>query len=226
MIVNEVVSGVIAVIVGYLLGSFPSAYLITRWLTGKDIRQLGGGNAGARNTYREVGLRAGIAVAVLDIAKGAAAVALAHWLLDAPLYGGEVQFFILLTALAAVAGHMWSVYLKFTGGNGLAATIGGLVIIMPWELLIVLGLMLILTAFTRNPVLSLNISLLSLPVSAWFLEVSWLAVGFTIVLLLVMIINFVPTARAAMAKAGNRGNLAADLLHRNKAGVEGQKEET
>ena len=164
------VNGVIAIIIAYLLGSIPVAYIVTRLWTGKDIRQLGGGNVGARNTFREVGLGAAIVVAGFDIGKGAVAVTIAHRILNVPLH--EPQFFVLATGLAAVAGHMWSIYLKFTGGNGLAATIGVLAILIPWELLIVLAFMLVLTIVTRNPVLSLNISLLSLPVSTWFLEES------------------------------------------------------
>jgi len=214
MIVNEIVTGFIAIVIGYLLGSINSAYIITRLLTGKDIRQLGGGNAGGRNTFREVGLRAAVPVVIFDIGKGAAAVAIAHWLLSVPLH--EPHLFVLLAGIAAVAGHMWSIYLKFTGGNGLAATVGALAVVLPWQLLIILGLMLILTAVTRNLVLSLNISLLSLPVSAWFLEHSWLYVIFTFVLIVMMILNFIPTAKAALVKAGGKGNLINDLLRREK----------
>ncbi len=211
MIVNEVITGVIAIIIAYLLGSIPAAYIVTRLATGKDIRKLGGGNVGGRNVFREVGLRAAIPVAIFDVGKGAAAVAIAHWVLDAP------PPFVLAAGLAAVAGHMWSIYLKLTGGNGLSATIGVLSVLMTRELLIVLALMLLFTVITRNPVLSLNISLLSLPVSAWFLGKSWLPVVFTILLILIMVLNFIPTARAALAKAGSKENLFAELLRKKKA---------
>ena len=212
MIVNEVVTGIIAILIGYLLGSINSAYIITRLVKGEDIRKLGGGNAGGRNVFRQVGLRAAIPVAIFDIGKGAASVAIAHWLLSAPLY--EPHLFVFLAGIAAVAGHMWSVYLKFTGGNGLAATIGVLIMVLPWSLLIVLGIMLVLSLFTRNPVLSLNIGLLSLPVSAWFLEKSWLPVVFSIILIVIMVLNFIPTARKALAEAGSKKNLQDDLLRR------------
>ena len=84
MIVNDIVTGIIAVIIGYLLGSIPSAYIVTRIVTGKDIRQLEGGNVGARNTYVQAGLVAAIIVGIFDIGKGAAAVAIARWLLGVP----------------------------------------------------------------------------------------------------------------------------------------------
>ena len=215
MIVNEVTTGFVVIIIAYLLGSINSAYIVTRLITGKDIRQLGGGNAGGRNVFRSVGLGAAIPVAIFDIGKGAASVAIARWLLHVPLY--EIHLFVLLAGIAAVAGHMWSIYLKFTGGNGLAAAIGVLAIVMPWALLIVLAVMLVLTVFTRNPVLSLNIGLLSMPISTWLLEKLWLPVVFSIVLIVIMVLNFIPTARAALVKAGDIKNLSAELFRRDKA---------
>ena len=213
MIPNEVL-GLIAIIIAYLLGSIPAAYIAARVAGGKDIRQLGSGNVGAHNVFREVGLKAAIPVAIFDLGKGAAAVVIAHRLLDVPLH--EPQLFVLLAGIAAVAGHMWSVFLKFGGGNGLGATIGVLAIVLPWELLIVIGLLLVLTAIIRNLVLSVNISLLSVPVTAWILQGEWLYVGFSIILMVMMVLNFVPTAIAALTKAGSRKNLVAELLRRNK----------
>lgn len=214
MTLIEVLTGLIAIIIAYLLGSIPAAHIVTRIAGGKDIRQLGSGNVGANNVFREVGLKAAIPVAIFDVGKGTAAVAIAHWLLDAPLY--EPQLFVLLAGIAAVAGHMWSVFLKFSGGNGLSATIGALAILLPWELLIVIGLLLILWAIIRNLVLSVNISLFSVPVTAWILEKEWLYVGFSLILMVMIVINFVPTARAALTRAGSRRNLVAELLRRNK----------
>lgn len=214
MIVNEVLTGFISIIVAYLLGSIPAAYIVTRLATGKDIRRLGSGNVGGNNVFQEVGLRAAIPVAFFDVGKGTAAVAIAHGLLNVPLF--EPHIFVLLSGIAAVAGHIWSIYLKFSGGNGLSATIGVLAILMPWELLIVCGLIILLSAITRNLVLSTNISLLSVPISAWFLEKEWLYIGFCIILIVMMVLNFIPTARAALVKAENRKNLIADLLRRGR----------
>ena len=205
------VNGIIAVILAYLLGSFPSAYIITRLATGKDIRKLGGGNAGAGNVFREIGLKTAIPVVIFDVGKGAAAVAIATFGLGAP------PLFVLLSGLAAVAGHLWSIYLKFRGGNGLATTIGVLSLMMPKELVIVLGIMIILSVITRNPILSLNIGILSLPISGWLLGKSWLDVIFPIILLLMLLLHFLPTAKAALAEAGSKENLFAELLRMDKA---------
>ena len=207
-----IANGVIGIIIAYLLGSIPSAYIITRLAKGKDIRQVGGGNVGTRNVFREVGLGAAIAVGIFDVGKGPAAVAIAYWLLDAS------QLFVLAAGLAAVVGHMWSIYLKFTGGNGLATTLGVLSVLMTRELLIALAVTTVLIVFTRNTILSVNISLLSVPISGWFLkETNWLFVVFPILLILIMILHFIPTAKAALAKAGSRENLFAELLRSNKA---------
>ncbi len=215
-----VVNGVIAVIIAYLLGSVPAAYIATRLKTGKDIRRLGGGNVGARNVFREVGLRAAVAVGVFDAGKGAAAVIITTWFLGFPSMQliGVSQVLVLAAGLAVVAGHIWSVYLKFTGGNGLSPTIGVLAVLMPRELLIAFAISLLLIIFTRNLVLSVNISLLfSVPVSAWFLEKSWLYLAFFIVLTLMLALHFLPTAKAALATADSRQSLFSELLRRDKA---------
>jgi glycerol-3-phosphate acyltransferase PlsY len=212
LIINEPVTGIIAILIGYLLGSVNSAYIITRLVKGEDIRKLGGGNAGGRNVFRSVGFWAAVPVIIWDLGKGAGSVAIAYWLLDVPIY--EVNIYVLLTGIAVIAGHMWSIYLRFTGGNGLAAAIGALAMIIPWSLLIVFGIMGALSLLTRNPVLSLNIALLSLPLSSWFLEKEWLLVFFSITIIILMILNFVPTALAALADAGGIKHLILQLLRK------------
>jgi glycerol-3-phosphate acyltransferase PlsY len=228
MIVNDTVTGIIAIIIGYLLGSISSAYIVTRLKTGKDIRKLGGGNAGARNVYHEVGLWQAIIVGVFDAGKGVLAVYIALLLLGAPAKeltkaDPTFQMFILATGLAAVAGHMWPIYFGFKGGNGLATSLGVLAFVMTQELLIALAFVILFVVITRNPIFSINLSLLTVPISAWLMEKPWLFVVFSIVLLLILILNFIPTARAAIAKAGSRGYLFAELLRRDNTGKKKKK---
>lgn len=90
---------------------------------------MGSGNAGGHNVFREVGLKIAVLVGFFDIVKGTAAVFIAYRLLEIPSL--EPDIFVLLAAIAAIAGHIWSVYLKFQGGNGLSATFGALAITMP-----------------------------------------------------------------------------------------------
>jgi glycerol-3-phosphate acyltransferase PlsY len=210
MIFNEAITGLLAIVLAYLVGSFPTAHVITRLATGKDIRQLGSGNMGANNTWREVSPVAGITVGFLDVGKGAIVVFSVHQLLGVPLF--EADGIALLAGIAAVAGHIWPVYLKFTGGNGLLTTVGVFILELPREMLVVLAIVVLLIAITRNVVLSMNLSLLSVPISAWFLEGEWLYVGFFGVLALMMMYNFQPTAREAAASVGTRKNLINELL--------------
>lgn len=200
------INGVIAVIIAYLLGSVSWSYIITKLYTGQDIRKLGGKNAGASNVFREVGLREALIVAVFDIGKGAAAVFIVPAILNVP------GLFVLAAGLAAVAGHIWPVFLRFRGGSGLAPTLGVLAVLMTRDLLIALALAVLLMVISRNPVLSVNISLLTIPFTAWFLEQSLLLLAFSLFLALMLVLHYLPTAKAALAAAGSRENLAAELF--------------
>jgi glycerol-3-phosphate acyltransferase PlsY len=196
------VNNIIAVVLGYLLGSIPSAYIATRVAMGKDVRRLGGGNVGGLNVYREVGRLPAIAVAIVDLAKGTAAVAIAIWLLevDTP--------FVLAAAVAAVVGHNWMVWLKFSGGKGMGAAIGGLFVLLPFYdyplgLAFFFGVVLIPFIISRNVALSMGAGLLVLPFIAWLGMHSAEFVIFSIVLVVVIAIKFWPTAKPAVARARN-----------------------
>lgn len=208
-------AGIIAVVAGYLLGSFPSAYLATRLVTGRDIRRLGGGNVGGLNTFREVGALPAIAVAVIDVGKGAAAVALAYWTLALP------QTWVLAAALAAVAGHNWMVWLKFSGGKGAGTTIGALSVLLPvygyWPgLAIFLAVVIIPLAVTRNISLAIGAGLLALPLIVWFGMGSGRLVVWSAALGLIIALKFYPTALRTWAKTGNARGFIFDRWHREK----------
>jgi len=206
------------------MGSIPAAYIAGRLITGRDIRKLGGGNVGADNTFRQVGKTAGTTVALFDIGKGAAAVLMAQWLLAVPL--GDIsisaitidspQVWVLLAGLAVICGHIWSIYLKFTGGNGLATTIGVLAVLLPMELLIAIAIIPILVLITRNLILSSNIGLMSVLVSTAVITRSGLLITFCAILFLVLSLHFLPTALVDIAHAGSKHNFVNRLLRRNK----------
>jgi glycerol-3-phosphate acyltransferase PlsY len=193
------VSGIIAIILGYLLGSIPTAYIATRLASGKDVRRLGGGNVGGLNVFREVGLLPAAVVGIVDVAKGAAAVAVAQWLLDVS------PPFVLAAAVAAVAGHNWMVWLKFSGGKGMGAAIGGLAVLLPlygypWGLAIFFAVVLIPFVITRNVALSMGVGLLALPFIGWLGMHSTPFIIFSVVLGVVILAKFIPTAMLTLAK--------------------------
>ena len=117
------------IIGSYLLGSISSAYILTKWKKGIDIRLVGSGNAGAVNVGRIIGKKYGIGVAVFDIIKGIVPIMFARLLL-VPMY------MIIPIGAAVIIGHNWPIYFQFRGGNGLAALMGVLVYLMPAETIV------------------------------------------------------------------------------------------
>lgn len=198
-----IVNGIIALVIGYLLGSIPTAYIVTRLVKGNDIRQMGEGNVGGLNVYCEVGAWPALAVGIVDFGKGAAAVAIAYWSLDfSPL-------FVMLTGLAAVVGHNWMVWLKFSGGKGMGATLGALIVLLPvygyWPgLLILFGVILIPFAITRNVSLAMGTGLVALPFITWLGMKSGVGTIMAVILAVVIGLKFLPTARAAWVEAESK----------------------
>jgi glycerol-3-phosphate acyltransferase PlsY len=195
--------GIIAVVIGYLLGSIPTAYIVTRLVRGEDVRRLGGGNVGGLNVYREVGLLPAVVVAIVDLGKGAAAVAIAYWLLDLEVY------FVLAAALAAVVGHNWMLFLKFSGGKGMGPAIGGLVVLLPlyhyaWGLAFFFAVVLIVFIITRNVAMSMGVGLLSLPFITWLgmksIPEQTEFIIYSVILGLIILAKFIPTAIAAATR--------------------------
>ena len=142
---------VLAVALAYVLGSIPTAILVTRRV-GMDIRAVGDGNMGARNVARVLGTRPAIIVAVADVLKGAAAVLFAQVL-------GLSDGWIRTAAWMAVLGHDFPVFAGFRGGQGLATTIGTLIMLMPQEIEVALGLYGALYVLTQNSDISAGIGL-------------------------------------------------------------------
>jgi glycerol-3-phosphate acyltransferase PlsY len=163
---SEVMVAAVSVIVAYLLGSIPSAYVVARVAGRRDIRRTGSGIVGGLNVYRTVGVRAAAVVAVADIGKGALAVGLARWWLELP------QVFVLLVGVAAVVGHLWMVFLGFIGGGAIGTTMGVLSTTLPAyghtvELLVFIAAIVVGLAVTRNVAASVAVALLLLPFILW-----------------------------------------------------------
>ena len=213
--------GFISVVIAYLLGSIPTAYIITRFGYGKDIRKLGGGNVGTHNVYENVGKLPGIVVGIIDVGKGVASVYIAL----AFLPSSDQYYWVFAAALAAVIGHIWSVFLKFRGGNGIATSIGILFVLMTREVMIALALAILLLVITRNTILSINIGLLvTIPIAPIFLRDPWLPyLIFSLILIMILVSNFLPTMRAALTKAGSKEKLTAELLRYEQEKSPGKK---
>jgi glycerol-3-phosphate acyltransferase PlsY len=151
----------------------PWGYWLPRLLRGVDIRTMGSGNPGATNVWRTLGFRFGIAVALLDIAKGAAAALLGLWLVG-DLVG-------VLAGVAAMVGHWRPLFLGFARGGKMVATTGGVALaVAPLPALSAPGLWIVVFFLTRYASLSSIMAAISLPLWALLFGESWPVVGFTV----------------------------------------------
>ena len=155
----------ILIIIAYLLGSIPTALIISKRFFGIDIRDYGSGNMGATNTFRVLGSKYGTIVMVCDILKGMAAVGLFYFL---PYYlHNEVDRtnFMIGLGLAAVLGHVFPIFAGFKGGKGVATLFGMILAVQPVVAVSCVGVFIIVLYLTRYVSLSSILGALMLPVS-------------------------------------------------------------
>ncbi|HLD41152.1 MAG TPA: glycerol-3-phosphate 1-O-acyltransferase PlsY [Candidatus Omnitrophota bacterium] len=159
-----------AIILSYLFGSIPTAYIFGRIVKGVDIRKHGSGNVGATNAFRALGAGFGITVLLLDALKGLVCVVnISDFILSRGLGLNPLMLRVIL-GLTAVAGHSWTVFLNFKGGKGMAVTLGvlaGLSIKFPVLRIILLAeIALWLAVFLSSRIVSLAsiISAITFPI--------------------------------------------------------------
>lgn len=196
-------TGILAVIIGYLLGSIPSAYIAGRLLKGVDIRRVGGGNVGALNTMREIGTVAGLAVLLADMGKGVLTVLIAQWL-------GVSMVFVFVAGLTAVVGHSWPVFLKFKGGMGGATAMGALLALAPVEFAISFATMVIVVLVTSNFRLGMGMGLAFLPLILWWFGNEGSLIIYSLALPLFLGLRTIPVIKRELASAGDKKGLIVD----------------
>ena len=161
---------IIAIVIGYLLGSIPSAYLAGRLRKGVDIREVGSKNMGAMNVFYQVGPMEAVLVTLADLGKGVGAILLVRWVSGNPLIS-PFDFLTGLAGAAAIMGHIFPIFLKFRGGKGAATAIGILIFLMPWTVPFLFIVFAIALFVTRNPTFSYSLLLIVFPFVAGFIYV-------------------------------------------------------
>ncbi len=152
----SLMSGIFILAIGYLLGSLPTGYLAGIWLKGTDLREVGSGSTGATNVLRHVGKGPALVVFIIDVSKGIAPVLLAR----AALIGNQWQVF---AGIAALAGHIWPIWLRGKGGKAVATGLG-MFLGVSWQVgLASLGIFISVLSISRIVSLSSIIAALSLP---------------------------------------------------------------
>ncbi len=154
----------LAVISAYLLGSIPTSVWVGRLFYGIDIREHGSGNAGATNTFRVLGKRAGIPVLLFDVFKGWAAVNIIKFVPDyIPESNAYINLQILL-GMIAVVGHIFPIYAQFRGGKGVATLLGAILAIHPYAALISLSIFVVILLVSQYVSLSSIIGGITFPI--------------------------------------------------------------
>lgn len=220
----------------YLVGSFPTGYLMGR-ARGIDLRSQGSGNIGATNALRVLGKPAGISVLVVDALKGWAG---ATWVPSLVLAwtgtrwgttGTNPSWLPVLGGVGAVLGHNFTCWLRFRGGKGIATSAGVLVGVLPMAFLVVLTVFLVVLAVGRIVSLASLAAAVVLPVATWFWPGDPVRIGFATVLALLAIWRHRPNVRRLLegtepriggkrkSPPGGTGSAGADRGHEPGAGV-------
>jgi glycerol-3-phosphate acyltransferase PlsY len=183
------------VLVGYLVGAFPTAYVFGRRIAHRDIRELGDRNMGARNAYFEIGHRAGVFIFVIDVLKGAIPVLLCQLF--------EVtQPVLLWTGIAAVAGHNFPVFLGFRGGRGEATTIGILIVVLPVPSLIMLPIALAALIVVKNVIAASAVLFIGMAIVNWVRHEPGLLLAYAILLPIIVALTHFLRTRHPSSTAG------------------------
>jgi glycerol-3-phosphate acyltransferase PlsY len=146
------------VVASYFIGAFPTSYVVGRVLRGIDMRQEGSGNLGATNTFRVLGWKAAVPVFMVDIFKGFAPTFFFPRIDGSPHWEWALAF-----GAAAILGHVFSVYVRFKGGKGVAAGAGVFLALAPWAVLAGLIVWVSLVATTRIVSISSIVAVLVVP---------------------------------------------------------------
>jgi glycerol-3-phosphate acyltransferase PlsY len=195
----EVVKFILLIIGGYLMGAIPAAYLVARWRRRIDIRQYGSGNVGGANLVK-VGARWMAAVVVIfDIGKAMPAV----WV--AQLVGLDITQQVVI-GLAAVIGHNWPVFLRFSGGRGISTIMGVALIVpvvnglVPWSFITFMAIMILNVLTVRNIPIGIGITVAVMPIVSWAVdEPLALTMGFVAMFVIMVIRRLTPRRTPASA---------------------------
>ena len=228
--INTVLAFITVIIVSYLIGSTPSAYLVGRAFKGVDIRQVGTRNMGAMNTFYAIGFWPGMIVLASDVCKGIVSLLFAY-LMSMYLFAVEANMVIpveMAAGIAVIAGHNFPVFLKFKGGKGGATAIGILAFLLAWVVwvdvgpvklpipladVIYLASFLTLSLITRWPTFAYAVSFLVFWLVAWFVYKDTGLFAYAIFITAVPVLMYIPRIKEIWAKSGH--NFVRGIFRRN-----------
>jgi len=190
-----------AILLSYLLGSIPTAYIYVKTIRGIDIREYGSHNVGATNVMRVVSKKHGLIVLGIDVVKGFLAVRLLSTTAAAGLpAAGAEAWAPVLVGLAAICGHSWPVWLRFRGGRGVAVSTG-VFLALQWQAVVVaLVAFGILVLATRIVSLGSLAGAVALPISVWLFKGGTVLTGFAVAAALLVIFRHIPNIKRLLRR--------------------------
>jgi len=159
----------IIILLSYLVGSIPNSIIISKAVKGIDIRKHGSGNAGGTNVMRVLGWKHGMLVILLDALKGVIAVVVIARLHYGPLPFANVSPFDdftlvqIIAGMAAVVGHIWTIFASFKGGKGIATALGMMLMLITVDMLIALGVFVLVVSISRYVSLGSILTAIAVP---------------------------------------------------------------
>lgn len=159
---------IILIILAYLIGSVPTAVWVSKYFFDIDIRDYGSGNAGATNTFRVLGAKAGSFVFSIDMLKGFLAVDLAYFIAKYQMDNVALTNFQVLLGIAAVVGHIFPIWADFKGGKGIATLFGMILAIQPMVAALLVVVFIFMLFLTRYVSLSSIVASIAFPVMIFF----------------------------------------------------------
>jgi len=157
------------ILLAYLLGSIPTAVWVGKWFYGVDVRTRGSGNAGATNTIRVLGWKAGVPVLIIDALKGWLAVELV-WIFNLGFHTeNQMINYQVILGIAAVLGHIFPLFAGFRGGKGVATLLGVGIALYPYSVLVVVGIFILILILSRYVSLGSILAAVSFPLIDIFL---------------------------------------------------------
>ncbi len=174
----------------YLIGSIPFAFIIVKAVKKQDLRKIGSGNVGATNAMRVLGWKLGLLVLALDFVKGLLPVALVTYLFsDLIPFAQAPNFIKIFSGIAAICGHVWTIFLSFKGGKGVATSAGVFSFLLPIPFLIALSIFIIVVSIFKYISLGSMTAAVSVPLTTFYFTEYWDLRGVTIILAALIIIT-------------------------------------
>ena len=180
----------VSLVIAYLLGGIPTGFLLVKLKTGHDVRAVGSGNIGATNVHRTAGLAAGIATLILDAAKGWLAVWIAYRLSNGSTAWASAA------AICVLLGHIFTPFLKFKGGKGVATFLGAFLFLSPGAIAAVTLVFIVAVALLRMISLGSILAAFTFPLAVWLIsQPAWPLMSAAVVCCLLVLFRHVENAK-------------------------------